>query len=140
MAKRDAEDALADQGGHLVLDTLRRPYVAEAGREAPDQADGPVRGPEQQRAGIRGDRPTVEAGDHGAAFDGCKIEQRRATPCPHREPPLRRNRGEFLGGSGWGGGLTDEIWQRRDRLGAGDAQAVAGIAAVQEFAPVTSRI
>ena len=34
MAERDAEDALADQGGDLVLDPLRRPRVAEAGGEA----------------------------------------------------------------------------------------------------------
>jgi hypothetical protein len=47
VAKREAEHALADQGGDLVLDPLRRPRVAEAGREAPNEADGPVRGSEQ---------------------------------------------------------------------------------------------
>jgi hypothetical protein len=92
VSERDAEHALADQGGHLVLDPLRRPRVPEASREALDQADGPVRGPEQQRAGIRGDRPAVKAGDHGAALNGCKLEQRRATLRLHRGPPLRRGK------------------------------------------------
>src|SRR5688500_19914755 len=32
MPECDAENALADQGGDLVLDPLRRPRVAEAGR------------------------------------------------------------------------------------------------------------
>ena len=92
VAKRDAEHPLADQGRHLMLDPLRRSRVLEARREPPDQADGPVRGPEQHSPGIRGDRPTVEAGDHGAALDGGKLEQRRATLCRHRGPPLRRGK------------------------------------------------
>jgi hypothetical protein len=90
VAEGDAEDTLADQGGDLVLHALRRPRIAEAGREAPHQPDGTIGGPEQQRAGIGGDRPAVEAGDHGAAFDGYKLEQRRATLRRHRGPPLRR--------------------------------------------------
>src|SRR5688572_24598461 len=36
MPECDAENALADQGGDLVLDPLRRPRVAEAGGEAGD--------------------------------------------------------------------------------------------------------
>ena len=92
VAERDAEHPLADQGGDLVLDPLRVAGVGEAGGEAPDQADGAVRGPEQQRAGIRGDRPTVEAGDHVAALDGCKLEPRRATLRPHRGPPPHRRK------------------------------------------------
>jgi hypothetical protein len=56
-----------------------------AGGEASRQADGTVGGPEQQRAGVGGDGVAVEAGDHGAALDGCKLEQPWAT--------LRRHRG-----------------------------------------------
>ena len=62
MAEGDAKHPLAYQGGDLVLDALRRPRVAEAGGKAPDQADGPVRDPEQEGTGIGGDRPAVEAG------------------------------------------------------------------------------
>ena len=47
MAEGDAEHPLADQGRHRVLDPLRRPRVLEACREAPDQADSPVRGAQQ---------------------------------------------------------------------------------------------
>jgi hypothetical protein len=90
VAECDAEHPLADQGGDLVLDPLRRPRVAEAGREAPNEADGPVRGAEQQGSGVGGDRPAVKARDHGAALNGCKLEQRRATLCWHRGPPLHR--------------------------------------------------
>jgi hypothetical protein len=92
VAEGDAEHPLADQGGHLVLDALRRPCVAEAGREATDQANRPVRGAEQQRPGVRGDRPAVEAGDHTPVLDRCELEQRRATLRRHRGPPLRRRK------------------------------------------------
>jgi hypothetical protein len=74
VAERDADHALTDQGRHLVLDPLRRACVLEARREAPDQADGSVRGAEQQRARIGGDRPAVEAGHHGPALNGCDLK------------------------------------------------------------------
>jgi hypothetical protein len=90
VAERDAEHPLADQGRRLVLDALRRPRVAEAGSEATDQADRPVRGPEQQRPGVGGDRPAVEAGHHTPGLDRCELEQRRVTLRRHRGPPLRR--------------------------------------------------
>jgi len=101
VAERDPEDALADQRGDRVLDPLRVAGIGEAGGEAPDQADRPIGGAEQQRAGIGGGprhrlgraaRPAVKAGDHRAARDGCKLEQRRATLCRHRGPPLRRRK------------------------------------------------
>jgi hypothetical protein len=92
VAERDAEDTLADQRGDLMLDPRRVASVAEAAGEALDQPDGAVGGTEQQRAGIRGDRPAVEAGHHGAARDRCKLEQRRVTLCRHRGPPLRRRK------------------------------------------------
>ena len=70
VAKRDAEHPLAHQGGDVMRDALRRARIAKAPCEAPHQADGPVRGPEQQRAGIGGDRPAVEAGHHTPGLDG----------------------------------------------------------------------
>jgi hypothetical protein len=90
MAKGDAEHPLADQGGHLVPDPLRRPRVAEAGGDAADQADRSIRCAEQQRTGIRRDGAAVEAGDHGPTLNGCEIEQPWATLCRHRGPPLHR--------------------------------------------------
>jgi hypothetical protein len=92
VAERDAEDALADQSGDLVLDPLRVAGIGEASGEAPHQPDGPIRRPEQQSAGIRGDRSTVEAGHHSAALNRCKREQRRATLRLHRGPPLHRRK------------------------------------------------
>ena len=74
VAEGDAEHPLADQGGQFVLDPLRRPCVAEAGCEALDQADGAIRSAEQQHTGIRGDRPAIKAGDHGAPSYGRKVE------------------------------------------------------------------
>ena len=92
MPERYAEDALADQRGNLVLDTLRHSAIAKAGSEPPDQVDRAVRRAEQQRAGIRGDRAAVEGRHHAAALDGCKIEQRRATLRLHRGSLLRRGK------------------------------------------------
>jgi hypothetical protein len=92
VAERDAEHALPDEGGHVVLHALHGASVAEAGGEAPDQPDGAVGGAEQQRAGVRGDRPAVEAGDHGAALDRCKLKQGWVMLCPHRRFPLRRRK------------------------------------------------
>ena len=46
IAKRDAEDALADQGRKGVLDLVRITSILEAGREALDQADGAIGGTE----------------------------------------------------------------------------------------------
>ena len=76
VAERDAEHALADQRRDLVLDPLRHARVAEAGGEAPDQADRPVGGAEQQRAGVRGDRAAVE----GATTGGLRQVQTRTAP------------------------------------------------------------
>jgi hypothetical protein len=75
ITERNSEDALADKRGHRMLDPLRGPRIAEAGGEPPYEADGPVRRPEQQGAGVRGDRTAVEAGDHGSARDRGKVEQ-----------------------------------------------------------------
>ena len=90
IAEGEAEDALADQPRHAVLDPIRRAVVVEAGGEPLDEPDGPVGGAEQQRAGIRRDRAAIERRHHGAAFDGCKTERLRATLCRHRGPPADR--------------------------------------------------
>ena len=56
---------------------------AEAGGEPLGQPDRSVGLAQQQRAGIRGDRTTVERGHNMAAFDGCKFKQCGVTLCRH---------------------------------------------------------
>jgi len=71
VAERDAEHPLPDQRRHLVDHPFRRPPVGEAGREALDEPDRPVGRPEQQPAGVRGDRAAIEIRHHSAAIDPC---------------------------------------------------------------------
>ena len=61
IAKRDADDALHHHGLDLVLHQLRGACIGEAGGKPLGQPDRPVGLAEQQGAGIRGDRATVEA-------------------------------------------------------------------------------
>ena len=84
VAKGNADDALHHQGANLILDQLRPPTVAEARRKAFGQPDRPIGRTEQQRTSIRGDRPAVETGDHGAAHSLSKFKLLRATLCRHR--------------------------------------------------------
>ena len=88
VAERDADNALHDQRGNLMLDQVRTARVGEAGGEALDQPDRPVGAAQQQCPGVRGDRAAVKRGHHGAALNGCKLQLRRATLCRHRGPPL----------------------------------------------------
>ena len=88
VTQRQGEHALADQGGQAVLDLIRRAVIDETGREPPDQADRPIGGAQEQRAGVGGDRPAIESGHHGTALDACKVEPIRATVCRHRGTPL----------------------------------------------------
>ncbi len=60
----DAEDALADQRCHRVLDQLRRSAVAKAASKAIDQPDGLVARPQQQSTGIRSDLAAIKPGHH----------------------------------------------------------------------------
>ena len=89
VAERDAEHPLPDQCRHLVHHPFRRPTVGEAGREALDEPDRPVGRPEQQPAGVRGDRTPIEIRHHRAAIDACKSHRLRATLCRHRGALLR---------------------------------------------------
>ena len=60
-----------------------RARVGEAGGESLGQPDRPVGLAQQQGTGVRGDRATVEAGYHAAAFDGWKFKQGGVTLCRH---------------------------------------------------------
>ena len=89
VAERDPEHPLPDQRRHLVDHPFRRPTVGEASREALDEPDRPVGRPEQQPAGVRGDRTPIEIRHHRAAIDACKPHRLRATLCRHRGALLR---------------------------------------------------
>ncbi len=90
VAQREAADALHQQGLDGVLDELLTAPVGEAPRQPLDQADRPVRGPQQQRTRVRGHLATVERRHHLAPFDGFKSEQIAATLCRHRGTPPDR--------------------------------------------------
>ena len=89
VAQREAADALHQHGLDAVLDEFRPASVGETAGQPLHQADRPVRGPEQQRPGVRGHLATVERGHHLAPFDGFISEQIAATLCRHRGTPLR---------------------------------------------------
>jgi hypothetical protein len=87
IAERQSDHPLADQRLDLVLNQLWAARVTEAGREAIDEADRPVRRPKQQRPGVRSDASPVESRHHRTPFDGFKSKQIRDTPCLHRGAP-----------------------------------------------------
>ena len=94
VAERNADDALHHHGLDLVFHQLGSARVGEAGGKPLGQPDRPVGLAQQQGAGIRGDRPTVEARHDLAAFDRWKFEQRGATLCRHWGVlRIRENRG-----------------------------------------------
>ena len=88
VAQRDADNPLHEHGLDAVLDQLRHAPIAEVARQPPHQTDRLVRGPEQQRSGVRGDLPTVERSHHLASFDSFISKQIAATLCRHRGTPL----------------------------------------------------
>lgn len=89
VAERDADHALHDQGGDVVLDQVRTARIGEAADEALDQPDRPVCAAQQQRPGIGRDRAAIKRRHHGPALDGCKLHLRRATLWGHRDTPLQ---------------------------------------------------
>ena len=84
IAERDAEHPLRRHRLDAVLDLRLVAAILEAAGEAPDQPDRSVGGAEQQRAGIGGDRPTIEGHHHGPLLDACKMELFRAILRGHR--------------------------------------------------------
>lgn len=92
VAQRDAKHALPDQRRHLVREAPWHPAVGEAAREAVEQANGPVRGPKQQRARIRGDRAAAESRHYRASIDPCKAHRLRTTLYRHRGLPVGRRK------------------------------------------------
>jgi hypothetical protein len=108
MARRDPEHPPPNQCSDSMFNQFRPPTIDEALGKAPDRPDRAIRRSQQQRPralraflfslraksawnsrspGVRRDRSTVKPRHNDAAFDRCKLEQFRATPCRHRGAP-----------------------------------------------------
>jgi hypothetical protein len=74
IAERNGENALADQGHHLMLDQIGPPLIVEARRKSMHHPDRPIRRAQQKRSGIRGDRAAVEGRNHFTTFNRCESE------------------------------------------------------------------
>jgi hypothetical protein len=83
IAQGDTDDALHHHGLNLMLHQFRTACIGEAGGKPLGQLDRPVGLAEQQGAGIRGDRATVEARHHVMAFNMWKFKQGGITLCRH---------------------------------------------------------
>lgn len=90
VAERDAQHPLAQQGRNVVHNSVAGTAIRKAQGEPFDQPDRPIRRPEQQRAGVRGDRPAIDSGHDPPPIDGCKTHRPRATLRRHRGALLRR--------------------------------------------------
>jgi hypothetical protein len=88
VAERQAVDALRQHLLHAVMAPILRPEIGETGREPPNQADAPVRLPQQQCPGVGGDCAAVEVGDHGPRKMGFKLEAGLITLCHSRSRDL----------------------------------------------------
>jgi hypothetical protein len=84
VTQRQSKHSLPHQRADLVLDQRRRSPIHKAAREPLDQADRPIRHPQQQAAAIRRNRPAVERRHHTPLFNRCKAKQIRNTLCRHR--------------------------------------------------------
>ena len=87
IAERDPEHPLPDQRHHLMFDQVLASHIVKAGRKPIHHPDRPIGRSQQQRPGIRRDRPAIERRNHLAAFNSCKSKQISATLCRHRGPP-----------------------------------------------------
>ncbi len=87
IAERNPKHPLAHQRRNLMLDQIRTPCVIKAGGKPIRQLHRVVGRAQQQRAGVRRDRPAVKAGDNLTPFNGCKSKQICATLCRHRGAP-----------------------------------------------------
>ncbi len=84
VAERNPEDALAQEIGHRVRDSVGDAEIAEALGQALAQAERLVRRPEQHHAAVRGDRAAVEGAHKFAPTRGSKSQLVLATLCRHR--------------------------------------------------------
>jgi hypothetical protein len=88
VAERDAQHPLAQQGRNVVHNSVAGTAIRQAQGEPFDQPDRPIRRPEQQRAGVRADRPAIDSGHDPPPIDGCKTHPPpRDTPAASGSPP-----------------------------------------------------
>lgn len=81
VAQRQAEDSLLDQLLGRVLDQLRIAMVDEALREARQQPRRLLELTQQDRSGVRADRPAVETGHHQTPPEAQKLKAGVDTLC-----------------------------------------------------------
>ena len=74
ITQRDADNPLQHHRAHFMLHQFWNPRIGEAASKSFGQPDRPVRLAQQQRAGVRGDRPAIAGSHYLASFDGCKFE------------------------------------------------------------------
>ncbi len=87
VTQRQGEHTLADQRRDAVLRQRRIAAVLETSRKPRDQANRPLRGPQQKRAAVRRHRTAVKRCLNAPALNACKSEQIRDTLCWHRGDP-----------------------------------------------------
>jgi len=75
ITKRNTDNPLHHQRLERVLGVGRIAAVLEAGRQATDQAQHPIRRPQQQRTGIAGDGATIKGRNNRTPFGTCKIKR-----------------------------------------------------------------
>jgi hypothetical protein len=88
VAQAQGEDALLEQLLDRELDPFRVAKVLEAGGEPVDDPGLRFHLPQQQRPGIRGDRPTVKSGGDFSRAKGLEIERPLITLCGHEAASL----------------------------------------------------
>ena len=87
VTQRQGEHTLANQRRDAVLRQRRIATVLETSRKTRDQANRPLRGPQQKRAAVRRHRTAVKRCLNAPALNACKSEQIRDTLCWHRGDP-----------------------------------------------------
>jgi hypothetical protein len=84
VAQRNPEHPLTHQGRNAMFDQFRPAIISEARGQPINQSDRPIRHPQQQRSGVRGDRSSVKTTHNFAASDESKVKPFCATLCRHR--------------------------------------------------------
>jgi hypothetical protein len=84
--QRHAEDALAQQHAHRMLDQIRIAPILKALRQPLEQSRSPIGLLQQQRPSIRTDPSAIERCHHPTLLDTRKLQLLRATLCRHRDP------------------------------------------------------
>jgi hypothetical protein len=87
VAQCNPEHPLTHQGRDPMFDQFRLAIIGEARGQSINQSDCPIRRPQQQGSGVRGDRSSVKTTHNFAASDESKVKPFCATLCRHRGSP-----------------------------------------------------